>query len=94
MGELYLSCQSQGIINILSAVQGYSPLITQSNCTMDQSTNCTRIATQDAELLKKCMGHMTCNPPARPIPLNCGRKSNFMYVLYQCIAGKLIYIYH
>ncbi len=95
-GELYLSCQGHGIINLLHAVQGYRDNQDDARCPLVQNQggqDCAQDVSSWNRLLQSCMGLSQCyvvvpSVELEQCPLEGEVYSNYLQVQYQCVAGK------
>jgi len=90
--ELFLSCRSQGVINVLHARQGWRADINTSSCKRpdDISGDTCVMHMQGDEMMDICSGKQECNVQvARARLPSCPHNSSYLLTEYQCIEGQL-----
>ena len=87
--EIFLDCGPDHLIHILRAQHGHAAAQNTSNCTYQEADEC-GVALPNMEYLRDhCMGRHQCTAGVSPLFLDpCGRESNYVQVLYDCVSGE------
>ena len=90
VSEIYLDCTEVGVIEVITAVEGFKEMQENAICDYVTDGQCEVGAANHHQLMRMCMGASECAVGVDMIPLpRCGEvESNYMQVDYKCIPSE------